>query len=77
MCRTDLPVLAGMGAVAPCTFPGWRACGVLGRPWLWRRACLVLWPSYLNIYGRLLASSSSQRGLPAMLPALPECACAT
>ena len=48
MCRTDLPVLAGMGVVAPCTFPGWRACGVLGWPWLWRRACLVLWPSYLT-----------------------------
>ena len=47
MCRTDLPVLVGMGAVASCTFPEWRACGGLGRPWLWRRVCLVLWPSYL------------------------------
>ena len=44
----DRPVLAGMGAVAPCTLPGWRVCGVLGRPWLRRRACLVLWPSYLR-----------------------------
>ena len=47
MSRTDLPVLAGMGAVAFCTSPAWRACGVLGRQWLRRRACLVLWPSYL------------------------------
>ena len=48
MSCTDLPVLVGMGAVASCTFPGWRACGGLGRPWLWSRACLVLWPSYLT-----------------------------
>ena len=26
MCRADFPVLVGMGAVASCTFPGWRAC---------------------------------------------------
>ena len=25
-----------------------RPCGVLGWPWLRRRVCLVLWPSYLN-----------------------------
>jgi hypothetical protein len=48
MGRTDLPDLVGMGAVASCTFPGWRACGGLGRLWLWHRACLVLWPSYLS-----------------------------
>ena len=48
MCRTDLPVSVGMEAVAPCTFPEWRACGGLGHPWLWRRVCLVLWPSYLT-----------------------------
>ena len=51
MSRTAvLSVLVGMGAVASCTFPGWRACGGLGRPWLWSRACLVLWPSYLNLF---------------------------
>ena len=63
MCRTDLPVLVGMGAVASCTFPGWRACGGLGRPWLWRRACLGLWPSYL------IRSSSSSSYAPLRLPA--------
>ena len=51
MSRADLPVSADMGGVAPCTFPGWRACGVLGRLWLWSRACLVLWPSYLTAHG--------------------------
>ena len=49
MCRADLPVSAGMEAVAPRTFPGWRACEVLGRSWSWRRVCLVLWPSYLMV----------------------------
>ena len=48
MSRAGLTVLAGMGAVAPRTLPGWRVCGVPGRPWPWRRVCLVLWPSYLN-----------------------------
>ena len=47
MCRTDLPDLVGMGAVVSYTFPGWRACGGLGRPWSRRRVCLGLWPSYL------------------------------
>ena len=28
MSRTDLPVSAGMGAVAPGTLPAWRMCGV-------------------------------------------------
>ena len=49
MSRADLPVSAGMGAVAPGTLPVWRVCGVPGRPWSWRRVCLVLWPSYLIV----------------------------
>ena len=36
MSRTDLPVSAGIGAVAPGIFPVWRVCGVPGRPWSWR-----------------------------------------
>ena len=59
MSRADLPVSVGMGAVVPCTFPERRACGGLGRPWLWRRACLVLWPSYLTRGG--LARSPGMR----------------
>ena len=34
MSCADLPVLVGMGAVASCTFPEWRACGGLRRPCL-------------------------------------------
>ena len=53
MCRADLPVTVGMGAVAmavaSCTFPERRACGGLRRLWLWRRVRLAMWPSCLNV----------------------------
>ena len=58
MSRAEFPVSAGIGAVAPGTFPVWRVCGVPGLPWSWRRVCLVLWPSYL-MYFRLERPSST------------------
>jgi hypothetical protein len=66
MSRADLPVSVGMGAVVPCTFPGRRSCGGLGRLWLWRRACLVLWPSYLISLLPLSPPPSSRSGVPAV-----------
>ena len=49
MSRADLPASADMGAVAPGTLPVWQVCGVPGRPWSWRRVCLVLWPGFIML----------------------------
>ena len=67
------PRLSGHGGRGVLHVPRMaRACGGLGRPWLWSRACLGLWPSYLIsplrpawwgcvvvvVFGLLLAFSS-------------------